>query len=380
MSSIQKSTAERTAGDKRIRVMQVVDTLDIGGAERVAVNLANLLPAEGFESYLCTTRRDGQLASKVAPHVTRVSLNRKGRFDSAGVRRMVAFITAHGIQILHAHGSSLFISRIASLVARLPLVIWHDHYGKLEIDGRSAWLYRLATRGVGVIAVNQPLAEWSRSTLRIPADHVWYVPNWAEAAPHESSPQPLPGSRGSRIICVANLRAQKDHMNLLRSMVRVKATTPGVHLILVGPPTEPGYADYIRAQITALQLEQNVTWLGAREDVAAILENCDIAVLSSVSEGLPLVLLEFGLAGLPVVSTDVGECRAVLDDGRAGLLVPPSAPEELAAALTRLLKSPELRASLGSALKVHVSSHFNSRNAVGRICEIYQSLLVGRAA
>jgi glycosyltransferase involved in cell wall biosynthesis len=375
-----RSHHQNIPSGRRIGVMQVVDTLDIGGAEKIAVQLANLLPPDRFVSYLCTTRRDGPLEVQVAPHVVRVRLNRTGRFDSAGIHRMASFIAGQDIRILHAHGSSLFISRIASLVSRLPIVLWHDHYGRCELGDRSAWLYRIATHGIGVIAVNHPLAEWSRTMLGVPADHIWYVPNWVDMPPVTSLASPLPGTAGRRIVCVANLRAQKDHMTLLRAMVHVKKIVPDANLLLVGYPMEPAYAEHIRAQTSSLQLKDVVSSLGPREDVGAILQASDIGVLSSASEGLPLSLLEYGTAGLAVVATDVGQCREVLDEGRAGLLVPPSAPDSLAEALIGLLHSSERRAALGAALRKRVSTHYDPQTIVGQICEIYRSLLAQRVA
>ena len=365
---------------ERIRVMQVVDTLDVGGAERVAVNLASLLPRDRFESFLCTTRRDGPLGEQLAPHVVRVSLNRKGRFDSAGLRRMSAFVSEHRIQVLHAHGSSLFISKIASLMSGSPVVVWHDHYGKGDFSDRTAWLYRLATRGGGVIAVNHPLADWSRNVLQVPDDHVWYVPNFVDPGAPTDLPEALPGTAGFRVVCLANFRAQKDHITLLQAIAIVKHRVPEMQVLLAGHPVEPRYADYVRSQIGALQLTDNVTYLGPRKDVVSLLNACDIGVLSSASEGLPLALLEYGMARLPVVATDVGQVREVLADGKAGILVPASSPEKLAEALTVLLQSEALRTKYGNALYDHVVSEYHPDAILKQVCGIYEQLLRQRQA
>src|SRR5918999_1889196 len=92
----------------RTGVMQLTDTLGAGGAERVAVNLANLLPRERYRMYLCTTRRDGPLAGLVADDVGRLCLARRWRFDYRAFGRLVDFIREHKVQILHAHGTALF--------------------------------------------------------------------------------------------------------------------------------------------------------------------------------------------------------------------------------------------------------------------------------
>ena len=362
----------------RIRVMQVVDSLDAGGAETVALNIANSLPVDRFASYLCATRRTGPLKARLASHVPLICLERKGRFDLNALRRMSQYIAAQGIQVLHAHGSSLFIAQLASLGLgrRGPAIVWHDHYGRCEDDGRSCWLYRTATRGAGVIAVNTRLARWSREKLHVPTDRVWYVPNWIEKPLFAGgAPLTLPGQPGKRIALVANFRAQKDHVTLLRALVQVRESVPDVHLLVVGAPSEPGYAEHVHQQIRSLKLEKNVEILGYRQDVNAILSECDIGVLSSVSEGLPLALLEYGGASLPVVATDVGQCREVLENGQAGILVPPSSPDEMARALVGLLASQDRRAQLGAALHECVRSKHDPQVIIRQICQIYTSLL-----
>ena len=122
--------------------MHVTDTLERGGAEQVAVSLSNLLPRDRFAVFHCTTRREGPLAANLGADVGRLRLERRGRFDLAAIRRLAAFNQAHGIQILHAHGTALFIARAASCFAPYPRVVWHDHYGNAQVSPRPVWLYR----------------------------------------------------------------------------------------------------------------------------------------------------------------------------------------------------------------------------------------------
>ena len=148
----------------------------------------------------------------------------------------------------------------------------------------------------------------------------------------------MPGKPGRRIVCVANFRPQKDHPNLLNAMAMVKDSVPDAHLLLAGEAADDDYKAGLAARIAELGLEGNVTWLGARRDVPAILAQCDVGVLSSRSEGLPLALLEYGAAGLATVATAVGESAEVLGSGASGVLVPPGCPEALANAIIRLLE------------------------------------------
>jgi glycosyltransferase involved in cell wall biosynthesis len=342
----------------------------------MAVNLVNALPRVRCEVYLCTTRQEGPLADLVTKDVGRLRLNRRWRFDLMAVRRLVAFNQAYGIQILHAHDASLFLAGLASLFPPYPAVLWHDHFGLYTIQERPIWLYGLATSRVsGVIAVNQPLAEWSRRRLGIPTERVWYIPNFVcSAEGHEALPT-LPGALGNRIVCVANFRAQKDHLTLLRAMARVIRQVPTANLLLVGAAIEPEYSAVVQREIVQQGLERNIALLGVRQDVYSILKACDIGVLSSASEGLPLALIEYGMAGLAAVATNVGQCGEVLDEGRAGILVPPASPEQLAEALLSLLKFPERRLALGKQLYRRVQERYSPSFVIEQVCQVYERVL-----
>jgi len=360
----------------KVGVMHLIDTLEVGGAERVAVNLVNRLPRNRFDVTLCSTRRDGPLSSLVADDVERLSLGRRHRYDGTALRRLVRFIREHNVRILHAHGSSLFIAKLASMAPPYPRVVWHDHYGP---NDRPIWVYRAAIRGVdAVLAVNGALADWARRKLRVRPERVWYVPNFVTFPKTPNVLAELPGHPGRRIACVANLRPEKDHMTLLKAMGVLVTQSPSAHLLLLGANNDPRLYASLMNEVEVQGLSNNVTYLGVRSDVPAILKSCDVGVLSSISEGLPLALLEYGMAGLPVVATAVGQCPEILDGGRAGILVPPKSPESLAQALLFLLESPQKRAALGSRLDQHVRNLFDPDAITEQICSIYETVAKAR--
>lgn len=361
-------------------VMQLVDSLAVGGLERVAVNLANLLPRDRYESHLCATRAGGPLAGGIQEDVKLLQLGRKGRLDLGAIRRLRAYLHEQRIQIVHAHGTSLFLAVAASLLnPGYPRVIWHDHYGNHATAPRSRWLYRVAVSQVrSVITVNQTLAAWARDALKMPAERIRYVPNFAVSAPPSHAPLELPGKPGARLVCVANLRPQKDHENLLHAFRLLLDRKPDAHLLLVGSTDDVAQRARYEELLGRLELEDRVSHLGLRQDVSRILAECDVGVLASRSEGLPLALIEYGLAGLPSVVTDVGQCREVLDDGRLGLLVPSEQPDALGDAFARVLDERESRKRWGEPFRDWVARRFSSAAALEQVCEIYQAVAAPR--
>jgi len=365
-------------GDRRLHVLQVTDSLEAGGAERVALNLANRLPRDRFRLALCTTRREGPLAAAVRPDVTRLSLT---RFDDrvrdvAAAVRLARFLAAEQIDVVHAHGTSVFLVTAATVLRPTP-VVWHDHLGAApEVRQGQLPLYRaIARRARLVVTVNRMLARWAVDALRLPADKVVRLPNFVLPVAADPATVVLPGGEGPKVVCVANLRAHKDHLSLIRAMDEVHAAHPSTRLLLAGDEPDPAVAAAVRSEVARLGLDDVVTLLGSRADVAALLARCQLGVLSSSSEGFPLALLEYAHAGLAVVATDVGECGEILDDGRLGRLVPAHDPSALARAIIALLDDPDTAHRLGQDLRASVEERYAPERIIEQVAGIYHRVV-----
>lgn len=360
----------------KLRVVQVVDSLAMGGAERLAVNLANTLADNGYESHLCSTRAEGPLAALIKPGVGRLRLNRSRSLDPLAFVAFAKYITRHRVEIVHAHGSAVFLSLIGTCLSATPRIVWHLHQGKLAQGSSSPLLMRLASRHVkSIIAVSRPLADWAIEQLHVPPQRVRYIANYVPTPQFSPRDGQLPGTPGFRVVCVANLRPEKDTLNLLAAMSQVLRQVPQAHLLLVGGCGDQAYGDRVRAEAITRQMTKAVTFLGPRDDVPSLLQSCDMAVISSVAEGFPLALLEYGAAGLATVSTRVGACAEILENGRSGLVVPPSEPVALASAIVTLLRSRDLRERLGAAFQSKVEREYGEQGIVTQITDIYRQAL-----
>jgi len=357
-------------------VLHLVDSLASGGAEHVAVMLANNLPKQRYRVYLCASRQAGPLKSQIQPDVMFYDLRRQGRYDILAIMRLAEFTRREHIGIIHAHSSSLFLGAVISLLNPGLKLVWHDHTGLYGMKSRSIPLYRpFAQRAQVIFSVTRDLVAWEVGVLRIPNDRVFYLPNFIETQKSVNMLLDLPGKPGKRMVCVANIRNEKDPLTLLRAFAQVIKVETQAYLFLVGSEANPQLAEQAREESQRLGLQSNLIWMGLREDVSLILASCDIGVLSSVSEGFPVVLLEYGRAGLAVVATRVGECAEILEDGESGMLVPPSNPDSLASALAYLLKSPALRKRLGKRLAERVKQNFSAETIVQKVCDVYERIL-----
>lgn len=361
-----------------VSVLHVTDSLDAGGLERVAVNLANAMQ-DRYRIHFCTTRGDGALAGDLGAGIGRLSLKRTSRFSPGAILRFRRYLKEHRVRIIHAHGTAAFLAASARWWDRRTVVLWHVHAGWLALEGAPFPYRLLGMRLDGAVAVNQALKAWVGAEVLQKGRKAWYVPNFV-VEPDAGADGPslrLPGEAGFRIVCVGNLRPEKGHPALLEAMRVVVREMPKAHLLLVGAGRSDGYQERFVAMCRETELANNVTWLGARADVPLLLRHCQVGVLSSLVEGLPVALIEYGMAGLGAVATRVGECPEVLGGGSCGIVVPPDEPAEMAAAILRLLRGPGERAELGQKLKARVRAWYSKESAVEILKVVYSELLAG---
>ena len=357
-----------------LRILHLIDSLALGGAERVAVNLVNALNEQGVEAHLAASRKEGPLKGSLADPNRYLFLGKKHVLDVRAFARLWRYVRRQRIEIVHAHSSSL--AWAVGLTAFSPVsVVWHNHNGNSEFldRRRTAVLRWLVKRASHIVAVNQKLATWAVEQLNCPPDMVSYLPNFPDLTFQKKE-----GKKANKvlvIVCTANLRAPKDHEVLIRALGQLKQQGTAFEAWLIGKDAGDDYSRRLKALILQLGLEQEVRILGSQSDIGAWLSRADIGVLSSSSEGLPVALLEYGLAGLPVVCTSVGECPEVLGGGRYGLLVPPGSPEALAAAIAHLLSHPEERVRYGEAYQTHIQQHYTKAGVTARLIALYQKLV-----
>lgn len=357
-----------------MRVLQLIDTMEAGGAERVAVNFANALVDAVDASFLCATRKEGLLKQTLKKEVGYLFLNRTSTLDVKAIKSLNKFIKRKGVTHIHAHATSFFIATIAKVFNPKLKFIWHDHYGESEfLDKRPKTVLRICSKYFDhIFSVNTKLKDWSKRHLKTKS--VSYLPNFAELNDSKTTITNLKGVSGKRIICLANLRPQKDHLTLLEAFKAINKEYSDWSLHLVGKDFEDDYSKTIISYIENEALKNKVFLYGSRPDVSIILKQCNIGVLSSKSEGLPIALLEYGLVGLPVVATNVGDCSLVISNNKEGQLVKPQNSIELKNAIESYINTPEKAKLEGEHLKSTVLKNFSKQSIIKKVINTYQSI------
>ncbi|WP_299155682.1 glycosyltransferase [uncultured Christiangramia sp.] len=352
-----------------MKVLQVIDTLDAGGAERMAVNCANALAGKIEASHICCTRREGLLRNEIKAEVGFLFLNKRSSLDLWAFRKLLKYVKKYQISIVHAHSTSIFLCTLLKIYLGSKIrLIWHDHYGKSEfLENRPKTILKLLSGYIdGVIAVNQKLAEWSKIHLK--CSHIQVIRNFI--LPKTRRPRGFTLLKGSptdfKFICVANLRPQKDHISLLEAFEKLDLENVSLHLL--GKSFQDDYSVRVLKKIENSERKDAIFYYGSQEDVDAYLNEADVAILSSISEGLPLALLECGFAGLPVIYTKVGQCPEVM--GNYGLQVPPSSVPALSSAMKSMYLEPELKQK-GLSFRERIELNYSAATNVTEIIDFY---------
>ncbi|HTG65879.1 MAG TPA: glycosyltransferase [Flavobacterium sp.] len=347
-----------------MKVVQLIDSLDAGGAERMAVNYANVLSETIAFSGLVATRKEGDLKTQLSEDVNYLFLDKKSTLDFQAVFKLRKYIINHKIRLIQAHSSSFFLAVLVRLSLPGIKIIWHDHYGNSNfLKERPKYLLQLASLLFsGIVAVNEKLKSWSLEQLY--CRNVIYLPNFTMPEKIRLAQTELEGQSGKRIVCLANLRRQKNHFLLLDVATKLKISHPDWSFHLVGKDFQDDYSERLKTDIKKQQLENHVFVYDSCSDVAAVLQQVQIGVLTSDSEGLPVALLEYGWHKKAVVMTDIGQVAAVIEDSKNGFLVPSDNVEMFYNRLVELIDDKALQGTFAENLHQTVVKHFSVNSTV----------------
>jgi len=339
-----------------MRILQMIDTLEIGGAERMAVNIFKVLDLKKVDNYIVVTRGAGSI-DLTGVDLNRVFfLNKKSRFDFFALVALFRIVRRIKPDFIHAHSTSIFWAVFISFFVRVK-IIWHDHFGLSDIlhtIKRRPEIF--VSRWVDyVIVVNRKIEVWAKNSLLLPKKNICYIKNF----PFLDLVSRRELDEKYIILNLANFRPQKDQFNLIEAAAILREqTSKNFEVWLVGAKVDVSWFELVEAKIVALDLCEQIKLIGPVQNINDVLKKSDIGVLSSESEGLPVSLLEYGLAALPVVCTDVGQCSSVLGNGNFGKVIPSKNPLLLAKSLLEIMNDPKVGIEMGERFKIHVENEY----------------------
>jgi glycosyltransferase involved in cell wall biosynthesis len=352
---------------RHVEVLQILPALDTGGAEKMVLHLTGELMRTGTKTGVISffdsngSQIDRELRAAGIPVW---SLGKRRGPDLAMIARLKKLIAALRPDVIHTHLSALRYAVPAVARTRNPPGILHTIHRFAERDSEFGlrWLQRWCLRrSDAVIAVSEGVAK---SCARVyDLSQVPVIPNgipfsnfgWAAPDIRAAVRRSLGIDADSFVFCcVARLRAVKNHKTLLKAFAGLNRQT-GAHLLLAGDGELRGE---LEALAGALRITDQVHFLGEQDNVAALLTASDAFVLSSLSEGTPLSVLEAMMAGLPIVATSVGGLPELVRNGTEGLLAPPADVKALRDAMAVIISDIDARQAMSQAAREKATTRY----------------------
>jgi glycosyltransferase involved in cell wall biosynthesis len=379
--------------ERRIRVLRVIARMNVGGPALQVVGLIEGMDAEGFDHRVLAGRVEEGEADYLALRAPGAEveyvegLGRSIRLgdDVGALRHLVREMRAFRPDIVHTHTAKAgVLGRVAAQIARVPFTVhtFHGHllqgYFSPSTTAAVRTVERALARGTTrLVAVGAQVRDELLDAGVGRADQYVVVPPGValRAIPSEAEARALLGLPADGLVVgyLARLTTIKRPDRFVEVARELSAKHPGVTFAVAG---DGPLLDEMRQ--LASDLADCFRFLGFRSDVETVYAASDLVMLTSDNEGMPVSLIEASLAGRPGVTTDVGSAGEVVIDGVTGFVTPPRVAD-LAAAASKLLEDPGLRARMADAARRHAEEHFGRARLVSDTEELYRSLVRGGA-
>lgn len=346
---------------KKPKIVQLVDSLSMGGTERMSVNIANSLTEIGIESGLIVTRESGGLEEYLNPAVKKRIFNKRGKFDVFTFFKILKHLRSESPQVLHAHQTSIFWAVLLKKFLPKTRLVWHDHFGmseQLDQYPRKEMDWLISSIDV-VVTVNEKIEAYWKNRFPVMKDSIYFIENFS--GKWNINPKREIDSV-FKMINIANFREQKDQITLIRSLKGLKEKIGDYKVYFLGEFVEKSWFKKVEKEIVDQGLQETTEIVGPVVNVTPYIEMAHVGILSSESEGLPVALLEYGMGALPTIATNVGQCADVLGQGQFGELIPVKSPEALHQAILNIFNNYSKAIEKGYLFQKQTEENYGSVN------------------
>lgn len=379
------------------KVLFVISDLAVGGTERQVATLAPELARLGWAGTIYSFA-DGKLRQQLERDGIKVILvpGKRGLMDPSRLMRalsvgMGAFhllwiMLTLRPRIVHCFlPAAYLIAAPLAFVARVPVrIMSRRSLNNYQKSAAVRWTERRLHRSMQAVLGNSRKVVEQLRDEGVPPDRLGLIYNGFDCSAYANSGGPavhrarLGIAADAFVMCiVANLIPYKGHHELIAALGLAAPKLPP-HWWLLVAGRDDGIGGALKEQATQLGLQDRISFLGARDDIPAILGASDVGLLCSHEEGFSNAILEGMASGLPMIVTDVGGNAEAVVDGVTGLVVPARDPVRLADAIVRLASDVALRQRFGDAGRLRVIEHFGLQPFVHGHDQLYRDLLDGK--
>jgi sugar transferase (PEP-CTERM/EpsH1 system associated) len=368
---------------KPIKIMHVINSLDIGGLENGVVNLINTMDGNRFAHAICCISQAGRNAEKLNGQDVSIFEMKKGERSEIFLPfKLARLFKRTQIDIVHTRNWGAADGIIGGRLAGIPIII-HGEHGRDMSDPDGSNTKRNFIRKllsyfvVHFITVSNDLREWLITFVGIDEKKVQTIYNGVDTIKFNPDNKNLIREKhkysSEEIIIgtVGRLDPVKDQQLLIKAFAKLRSKYHNIILLIIG---DGPCRENLENLTKDLGLKQNVRFLGMRSDVPELLKLMDIFVLPSIFEGVSNTILEAMAMGLPVIATNVGGNPDLIEDGETGILVPKEDVSTLTTALERYIMDHTTMKRHGTAGRKRAIDKFGLHRMVAQYEDMYTFL------
>jgi len=363
------------------KIMFMIWALEVGGAERLLVKLAQKIPRDRYDVSVVCISREGVWADELKQAgIPVICTHKRTGFDPSILSKLIQLIREEKPDIVNTTlWTADLWGRLAAIIAGVKDIIVTEQ----NVDVWKRWYHIIIDKMLFkytryAICVSDEVVNYYRNTVGLKPEQLVMIPNAIDVSLFEDGAVQgdLRASLGIKadefiFTCSARLHEQKAHEVLIEAVKRVQdIPLTNFRVLLVG---EGPRRDELQNMVEKLGLSNRILFLGLRQDIPNILLQSNSFVLSSDYEGLSLAILEAMAARLPIVATTVGGNAQIVEDGETGFLVPPQNPGLLADAMMKVLNDPQRAKQMGAAGRARVEGVYDIQSVTQQTVVLFES-------
>lgn len=361
---------------KKLKILYFLQGLEFGGLEKMVCDLAKEVKKRGLDVKVCLFDKKGVFANELETNGISITLIKRNQgIDFYYPFKLASFIKSQNIDVVHAHNSTAwFYSVFAAMLTKRPLV-YTEHDRSFPSPFKIRMLHFLFSKRSKVVAVSNAIKEelrrfeWIKDVQVVfnGIDENHFSPiSKEEKIKHRKDMGFF--KEDVLLINVGRMDRLKNQSVLLKTLKRLPFQTK---LLLVGDGEN---YQKLKDEAKVLRLENRVFFLGKRKDVNKLLRIADIFVFPSLSEGLPLAVIEAMASGLPIVASDVGGIPELVKEKVNGFLIKPMSLGSIERAIYNLIHNSSLREKMGENSEKIFKESFTLSAMCKAYIEIYQKV------
>jgi glycosyltransferase involved in cell wall biosynthesis len=360
----------------KIKIVCIINSLALGGAEKLLLELIQKIDKDRFDISVCTVNGAGPLLLEFEKlGITLKIFQKKAKLDLGVIWQIYGFLKEIKPDIVHTH---LFAGdtwgRIAAFLARVPVIISTEH----NINFDENWLKKIIKLILSwftdkIIVVSRGVKDYSIKVEKINPQKLEVIYNGIDLNKFGfRGYKPIETGRNINAVIVARLEKQKGHEYLLGAMPVIIKKYPNFVLNIVGT----GFLlNDLKVQATNLGIINKIVFWEQQQDIEKILSKMDLFILPSVWEGLGIAIIEAQAVGLPVLASNIGGIKELIENEITGLLFEPQSSEAIFKSIDDLLSTPELAKKLVENAYQQVQEKFTIEKMVKNYSDLYLDLI-----